>query len=146
MDEEIDELCFSMCSSMKTHDREEIDILEEMMEKLNMENDPIVLREYMNEVSRNIYRYHLNFIHDIHKHNNGFDYLDEIKNSCNTFRNMWQIFIENQEKSSTNDIYILRDKALDLFNWIIRSVEEYNQRENEEIQKNEEIQNNEEIQ
>ncbi len=123
---DIDELCDSFSSSVKTIDEEEIDILSGMLEGLYRMRDSKDLRAYMNGVNFHMNRYYHNFINNIFDGNKDFNYLHEIKNSCNKFRSMWLIFTANEKKSTPQDLDILRKNALDCFSWLMKSLEEYN--------------------
>jgi len=125
----MDELCDSFLNCVKTVEDEELDILEEMMNVLETEKDKKKIRKYMNKVSYNINRYYYNFIHDILTESGDFSFLHEIKNATDRFLSMWVYFTNNENKSTDQSLFEVRDAALETFCWIRRSIEDYNERQ-----------------
>ena len=127
---EIDELCEAFASSTSTTDEgEEIDILNDMIENLYKLKDSKGLRDYLNKVSFHMNRYYHSFISDILRNNRDFNFIHEIKVSSEKFLDMWVIFTKNEKLSTPNDLEILRNLSLDCFSWILKSVEEFNERQ-----------------
>ena len=123
--EDIDNLCNSFASNMNTVDGDEIDILNEMIHKLESNMSVIELRKYMDTVSYHINRYYFVFIKDILEKDVGFKFLNEIKKAGDLYINMWDFFKKNEKFSNIDDLFRLKNASLDVWGWIKLSVNEH---------------------
>ena len=129
---EMDELCESFVLSTKTVDGDEIEILDDMINKLENITNMYELRLYMNHVSYNVNRYYFSFVREIHKTEKGFNFLDEIKNNIEDFMNSWVFYKSNESRATPSDLEVIKNKALDAFGWLKASIDENNKRNQEE--------------
>jgi hypothetical protein len=131
MDDDLDEICKSFTKSVGAPDGEEIDILNEIIDILEGPMTYQHRRTYMNHVSFTMNRYYYAFVKDILETAVGFKYLNEIKYSCIKFIEMWTHFTQHEHTSSTSDLGIVCNAALEAFWWIKRSADRFNSSDSE---------------
>lgn len=126
-DIDIDQLCESFMTQTKTlDDDDEWDNLIKVKDTLNSLGTIQEIRQYLSFVYQLIERYEASFVRDLHIHSFNFDHVQEIQNLTTLFINMWDHLIKYEKDSSSEDILYLRNIALQLFKYIIKSVNNYN--------------------
>lgn len=125
-DLDIDDLCKQFTIKLKDLDpEEEWENLLVAENRLRYIDNPKDLRCYMTEVSNTISRYNLSFVTDLHIHSPDHKFIKEIQETTNKFLDMWSYFVKYEHSATQEDLICLRDIALSVFRWIIKSINDY---------------------